>query len=321
MNDKGGFSEWLSYRMKVLRVSDRHFFRFVWSVAIIIVAVTVIISAMVTSANEKKAKKKTKKEEPKTEVVATVTDATETDSKKARETEWNLILVNKDNPLPKGYSVPEFEELNNNQKVDSRIYPELQKLFDDARAQGYSPTITKSYAVPEGSGDLQALLDQGMTKEQAEEALAVYRSRFSTVGWSENEVLEGVPEMLSSLQSQGKKLYVASSKPEIYVLRILEHFGLKDFFSIITGGDMEGKRTEKADVIREVMRRGGFEHEELKSMLMVGDRKHDIIGAKLCGIDSAGVYTGFAGENELEEAGADYVCFGIGELSKLLISF
>ena len=160
-----------------------------------------------------------------------------------------------------------------------------------------------------------------LTKEQAEEALAVYRSRFSTVGWSENEVLEGVPEMLSSLQSQGKKLYVASSKPEIYVLRILEHFGLKDFFSIITGGDMEGKRTEKADVIREVMRRGGFEHEELKSMLMVGDRKHDIIGAKLCGIDSAGVYTGFAGENELEEAGADYVCFGIGELSKLLISF
>ena len=171
MNDKGGFSGWLSYRMKVLRVSDRHFFRFVWSVAIIIVAVTVIISAMVTSANEKKAKKKTKKEEPKTEVVATVTDATETDSKKAKETEWNLILVNKDNPLPKGYSVPEFEELNNNQKVDSRIYPELQKLFDDARAQGYSPTITKSYAVPEGSGDLQALLDQGMTKEQAEAKL------------------------------------------------------------------------------------------------------------------------------------------------------
>ncbi len=157
-----------------------------------------------------------------------------------------------------------------------------------------------------------------LSKEQAEEALAVYRSRFSTKGWAENEVLAGIPEMLSTLRKQGKELHVASSKPEIFVLRILEHFGLKEYFSIIAGSDMEGKRTEKADVIREVIRRGNFSQDRLQEVVMVGDRKHDVIGARLCGIDSVGVYTGFAGENELEEAGADYVCHGIGELTALL---
>ena len=156
-----------------------------------------------------------------------------------------------------------------------------------------------------------------LTRAQAEEALNVYRGRFSTVGLFENRVLDGVPEMLRNLKEQGKTLVVASSKPEEFVLRILERFELLQYFDEVTGASMDEKRSEKKDVIEEALRRLG-RTENREGIVMIGDRKHDIEGAKLCALDSVGVYTGFAPEGELEEAGATYIFRSIGEMSAFL---
>ena len=158
----------------------------------------------------------------------------------------------------------------------------------------------------------------GLSREQAEEALMVYRERFSTVGLFENEVLEGVPEMLRSLKEKRRFVAVASSKPEEYVRRILDHVDLLQFFDEVVGASMDEKRSAKKDIIEEALLRMGKASGD-KSILMIGDRKHDVEGARLCNLDSLGVYTGFAPEGELEEAGATYVFHTIGEMAAFLL--
>ena len=159
----------------------------------------------------------------------------------------------------------------------------------------------------------------GLSGEQAEEALMVYRERFSTIGLFENRVLEGIPQMLAALKEQGKYLGVASSKPEEYVLRILERFDLLQYFDEVTGASMDEKRSEKKDVIEEALMRMG-RLDDRKGILMIGDRKHDAEGARLSGLDCLCVYTGFAPEGELEEAGADYICHSIDQMAAFLES-
>ena len=157
----------------------------------------------------------------------------------------------------------------------------------------------------------------GLDHEQALEAVKVYRERFSTVGLYENRVLEGIPEMLARLKAKGKVLAVASSKPEVFVLKILEHFGLRDYFDEVVGALLDETRTAKKDVIEEALRR--LKIKDRSEVLMIGDRKHDAEGARLCGLDSLGVYTGFAEEGELEEAGATFVCHSVEEMAERLI--
>ncbi len=157
----------------------------------------------------------------------------------------------------------------------------------------------------------------GLDHEQALEAVKVYRERFSTVGLYENRVLEGIPEMLARLKAEGKVLAVASSKPEEFVLKILEHFGLRDYFDEVVGALLDETRTAKKDVIEEALRR--LKIKDRSEVLMIGDRKHDAEGARLCGLDSLGVYTGFAEEDELEEAGATFVCHSVEEMAERLI--
>lgn len=158
----------------------------------------------------------------------------------------------------------------------------------------------------------------GLTRDQAEEALVVYRERFSTVGLFENEVLDGIPKMLKALKEKGLYVAVASSKPEEYVRRILEHFDLLQYFDEVVGASMGEKRSAKKDIIEEALRRMGRASSD-RDILMIGDRKHDVEGAKLCGLDSLGVYTGFAPEGELEEAGATYVFHTVGEMADFLL--
>ena len=158
----------------------------------------------------------------------------------------------------------------------------------------------------------------GLSREQAEEALQVYRERFSTVGLFENEVLEGVPEMLRALHEKGRFLAVASSKPEEYVRRILEHFDLLQYFDEVVGASMDEKRSAKKDIIEEALRRMGKSDGD-PEVLMIGDRKHDVEGAKQCGLDSLAVYTGFAPQGELEEAGATFIFRTIGEMAEFLV--
>lgn len=157
-----------------------------------------------------------------------------------------------------------------------------------------------------------------MTPEQARTALEKYRERFRDIGIFENEVFTGVPEMLEILQKKGKKLVIASSKPEEYVLRILEKYGIRAFFHEVVGASMDEKRSAKADVIEEAFRRLQITEEKKAQVLMIGDRKHDVEGAKACGIRCLGVYVGFAKPGELEQAGADYIVHTVEEMSQFL---
>ena len=157
-----------------------------------------------------------------------------------------------------------------------------------------------------------------MTPEQARTALEKYRERFRDIGIFENEVFPGVPEMLEILQKKGKKLVIASSKPEEYVLRILEKYGIRAFFQEVVGASMDEKRSAKADVIEEAFRRLQITEEKKAQVLMIGDRKHDVEGAKACGIRCLGVYVGFAKPGELEQAGADYIVHTVEEMSQFL---
>ena len=121
----------------------------------------------------------------------------------------------------------------------------------------------------------------------------------------ENTVYDGVQETLEELKKRGKKLIVATSKPEVYAKRILEHFELAKYFEVVTGAELSGERNAKCEVIEECLKR--LDNPDKSTVLMIGDRKHDVEGAKICGVDCAGVKFGYAEENELENAGAEYV--------------
>jgi phosphoglycolate phosphatase len=137
-----------------------------------------------------------------------------------------------------------------------------------------------------------------------ERAVGLYRERFSLTGMFENEVFDGVPEMLASLQSSAKRLFVATSKVKAYTHRILDHFKLSDYFEGVYGSEMDGKFDNKADLIQHILANESLAHNET---LMVGDRKYDIVGAKQNGCFALGVTYGYGSEEELREAGADFI--------------
>lgn len=159
----------------------------------------------------------------------------------------------------------------------------------------------------------------GLEGEEAERAISFYRERYSSVGKYENKPYPGIPELLTKLHAAGAVLAVASSKPEIFVEDILQHFDLYDKFDYVVGSDLEGKREDKAAVIREALNRMGVTEENMSEVLMIGDRHFDIDGAKDLSLDSLGVYYGFAKAGELEAAGADYVVNTVEELKSLLL--
>ena len=159
----------------------------------------------------------------------------------------------------------------------------------------------------------------GMNEEQAEQAVVFYREYFSQKGMFENSVYEGIEKSLKMLIESGKKLAIATSKPELYSVRIVEHFGLADKFEKICGASMDKSRNEKAGVIRYTLETLGIPDEDKGSVLMVGDRRHDIIGAKQNGLDSMGVLYGYGNRNELEEAGADYIAESAMDVAKIIL--
>lgn len=151
---------------------------------------------------------------------------------------------------------------------------------------------------------------------QAREAVLVYREYFTERGIFENEEIPGIREMLNGLRAAGKQLFVATSKPELFARRIIRHFQMEDYFLFVGGADMEETRVKKGDVIRYVMEEKKITAE---TAVMVGDREHDIIGAKENGLESIGVLFGYGSREELEEAGADQIAADAGELLKLLL--
>lgn len=155
----------------------------------------------------------------------------------------------------------------------------------------------------------------GFSKEKSLEAVAKYRERFSTVGMFENRVFDGVDELLDTLVKRGHILALATSKPKIYADEIMKKYGLRPYFKLICGSELDGTRNDKDEVIDYAMKLLGCSKD---NVIMVGDRKYDIIGAKKCGIPSCGVRFGYAEPGELEAAGADYIAEDLNHLLEIL---
>ena len=156
----------------------------------------------------------------------------------------------------------------------------------------------------------------GFSKENAEKALAYYREYFAPKGIFENAVIKGIPELLVALKEQGKHLFVATSKPEEFANQILAHFALDRFFDGIYGSTMDETRNTKDAVIAYALVETGAAREDT---VMVGDRHHDIDGAKKNAMKSVGVLFGYGSHEELVQAGADAIAETVDELQNILI--
>jgi phosphoglycolate phosphatase len=138
----------------------------------------------------------------------------------------------------------------------------------------------------------------------AEQGLALYRERFGTVGLYENEVYPGIPDLLTACREAGHRLFVATSKPTVYAVQILDHFDLSAYFEAICGSELDGTRSDKTELLRWVL----AEHRiDAASATMIGDRRHDIIGARNNGLRAIGVTYGYGSREELTMAGAEIV--------------
>ena len=156
----------------------------------------------------------------------------------------------------------------------------------------------------------------GFSEEDAIRAIAVYREYFSVKGLYENEVYPGIPELLQSLKKMGKTVVLATSKPEKFAVEILRHFGLYDYFDIIAGASMDESRNKKADVIAYALSQ--MKDPDVRRLIMIGDREHDVLGAKQFGIDSIGVLYGYGDRAEHEAAGATYIAEKVEDILPLL---
>lgn len=145
----------------------------------------------------------------------------------------------------------------------------------------------------------------GFSKEQSLEAIEYYREYYKDKGIFENSVYDGFEEVVKQLKEAGKRLIVATSKPEPFARRIIEHFGLSPYFDYVAGMELDGRRGSKEEVINYALEACGIK--DKSKVLMVGDRRHDVIGARAAGIDCLGVLYGFGTREELEAAGAAYI--------------
>jgi len=155
------------------------------------------------------------------------------------------------------------------------------------------------------------------SRKQAEEAVWVYHERFVEKGWLENKVYEGMDDFLYLQKEMGRELFVATSKPESLAVKILDHFKLSQYFTFIGGDTMDHTRSSKDKIIRYVLEQGLIADKD--KAIMIGDRKYDMMGAQMNGIDSIGVLYGYGNREELEKAGATYIVSDIRELSKILV--
>lgn len=158
----------------------------------------------------------------------------------------------------------------------------------------------------------------GFDKEKAALGVVKYREYFGQIGLFENRVYDGIPELLQKLCDHGYRLLIATSKPENFSLRIAERFNFAKYFEKICGSNMDESRSKKAEVITYALESAGITDKD--SVLMIGDRFHDIVGAKENGIQCCSVMFGYGNREEFEEYGADYIVDSINDLEKLLLN-
>lgn len=157
----------------------------------------------------------------------------------------------------------------------------------------------------------------GFSEEEAKQAIGYYREYYTAKGIFENEVYDGVEKLLQDLKTAGRKVILATSKPELFAKQILEHFELLAYFDYVAGASMDETRNKKDEVIAYALKENRIT--DISKVLMVGDREYDILGAKKFGMDSMGVLFGYGSLKELQAAGADYLAETPEEIRKIIL--
>lgn len=160
---------------------------------------------------------------------------------------------------------------------------------EDALTWCIGPPLLDSFATLLGDAEL------------APRALGLYRQRFGEIGLYENRVYDGVPDMLERLRAAGLRLYLATSKPHVYATRIVRHFGFDRWLDGVFGSELDGTRSAKTDLVAHALIGSGA---EAVRSVMLGDREHDVIGARNNGLTGLGALWGYGAEEELRAAGA-----------------
>ena len=162
-----------------------------------------------------------------------------------------------------------------------------------------------------------AVLLHTTDSKQINAAVELYRQRFSSKGMLENTVYPGIHSALTTLRGRGALLFVTTSKPRVFAERIVEHFGLKEYFCAVYGSELDGTRSDKGELIAHVLQ---AESLSPHSTVMVGDRAHDVVGAKVHGVFPIGVLWGYGSSDELIAAGATTLCAKPETLDNMLLS-
>jgi phosphoglycolate phosphatase len=142
------------------------------------------------------------------------------------------------------------------------------------------------------------------TDALADKALLLYRERFADIGLFENEIYPGIDDTLSALAASGRRLFVATSKPGVYADRIIDHFKLRTYFERVFGSELDGTRADKTGLLGYALKAA---HIDPAGAIMVGDRSHDMIGARNNGMTAVGVLYGYGSKEELLGAGAHHL--------------
>ncbi len=172
-------------------------------------------------------------------------------------------------------------------QVDLPADPEIERFI--------GPPLWESFSTLVGAND----------EAKIARAVALYRERFATKGMFENRIYSGIADALASFQQARVQLFVVTSKARLFAEPIVEHFGLRRFFLSVHGSELDGSYTDKSELIAKVLCSESLTPDET---VMIGDRAHDVIGAKANGIFSVGALWGFGSRDELVSAGADLLC-------------
>jgi len=151
-------------------------------------------------------------------------------------------------------------------------------------------------------GSFQTMLGRD---DLADRAVSLYRERFADIGIFENSVYPGVTDILSALRASGRRLFVATSKPAVYAERIIDHFDLRGYFERVFGSELDGTRADKTELLDYALKSTGADPQRAA---MIGDRRHDMIGARNNRMTAIGVLYGYGSEAELVDAGAHHLC-------------
>ena len=158
--------------------------------------------------------------------------------------------------------------------------------------------------------------DYNFDDEKVEEAVTRFREYFAETGIFENKIFPNVKEILEYLYESGKVLLLATSKPTVFAERILKHFEIDQYFKYVGGSNLDGSRSEKNEVIDHVLETCNIS--SMDEVIMIGDRKYDVLGAQKIGVDSIGVLYGYGSLEELKEANPNYIIENVEELKNIL---